>query len=313
MNSYIFEAIEHGRKFPINAFITSINHSSYHWHYDYELILVLKGEVLVNTRRGQVHLKTGDIFLLNSISVHELQRTEQKNICLFIQLNQSLFIDSKNTNESYFFYLDSTSKGKDPKNGFEPYKGLAAKIGLEFQKELPNMYRINSYVYALIADFYDYLLYDIHQTSNALNSVEDIELLMQIINYVQENYAVADIHKHICKVFGMSEKTMYRFLKKYIGLSPKALTKNNRINASKEMLRMTEKSVPFISSECGFSADSTFHRVFKKEVGVTPNEYRNKEVFAQSDMEIKGYLAFNHREARQLLQHMIKECNENEV
>jgi hypothetical protein len=84
-------------------------------------------------------LREGDIFLLNSKMVHELQRMEQPNICLFIQLNQNLFLDTKNVSGSYFFYLNSAQKGKEPKNGFEHYKALASRIGLEYQKE-PNMY-----------------------------------------------------------------------------------------------------------------------------------------------------------------------------
>lgn len=313
MCSYIFEAIEHGSQCPIKVFITSIGHSSFHWHYDYELILVLKGEVLINTSLGQLHLRTGDIFLLNSKMVHELQRLEEQNICLFIQLNQRLFLDNKNVNGSYFFYLNSTQKGKAPKNGFEHYKVLAAKIGLEYQKESPNMYRINSYVYTLLADFFDYLIFDICQKSSEKNPVEDIELLMQIINYIQENSKDEAILDNIGKSFGMGDKTLYRFLKKYIGLSPKALITNNRINASKEMLRFSDKSVPYIAAECGFGAENTFYRVFKKEVGITPNEYRKKEISVKSDLEIKGYLSFNFGEAVRLLRGIIKEKEEYEV
>lgn len=313
MGSYIFESIEHGNKCPVKVFITSIDHSSYHWHYDYEMILVLKGELLINTSLGQTHLRTRDIFLVNSKMVHELQSLEQPNICLFIQLNQRLFLDNKNMNGIYFFYLNSTQKEKEPKNGFEYYKVLTARIGLEFQKEIPNMYRINSYVYTLLADFFDYLIYDICQKSSEKNPVEDIELLMQIINYIQDHSKDEAVQDNICKVFGMGDKTLYRFLKKYIGLSPKALIMDNRIYASKEMLRFSNKPVPYIAAECGFGAENTFYRVFKKEVGITPNEYRNKEVSVKSDLAIKGYLSFNLGEAVHLLRDIIKEKKEYEM
>ena len=234
MCSYIYEAIEHGNNCPAKVFVTSIDHSSFHWHYDYELILVLKGEVLVNTSPGQILLHAGDIFLLNSKMVHELQCMEQPNICLFIQLNQNLFLDSKNVNGSYYFYLNSAQTGKKPQNGFEHYKVLAARIGLEYQKEKPNMYRANSYLYTLLADFFDYLIYDIRQKSSVMNPLEDIELLMQVINYIQDNFREEEALENLCRSFGMGEKTLYRFLKKYIGMSPKALLMENRINASKE-------------------------------------------------------------------------------
>jgi len=245
--------------------------------------------------------------------VHELQCTEQPNICLFIQLNQTLFLDTKNINGSYFFYLNSAQPGRRPKNGFDHYKVLAARIGLEYQKETPNMYRANSYVYTLLADFFDYLIYDIRQKSSVMNPLEDIELLMQIINYMQENFKEEAVLDNLCRAFGMGEKTLYRFMKKYIGLSPKALLMENRIHASKEMLRLSGKSVPYIAAECGFGAENTFYRVFKKEVGVTPSEYRQKDISGKSDSEIKGYLQFNMGEAVRLLKNIVKEQKDYEV
>lgn len=313
MSSYVFETIEHGSKCLVNVFVASIEHSRFHWHYDYELILLLKGEILINTSLGQIHLRRGDIFLLNTKMVHELQRLEQSNICLFIQLNQNLFLDYKNINGSYFFYLNSSQKENEPKNGFNYYKVLAANIGLEFQKEVPNMYRINAYVYTILADFFDNLIYDICQNASEKNPVEDIELLMQIINYIQENSREENINDNICKTFGIGEKTLYRFLKKYIGLSPKVLIMENRINLSKEMLRHTNKSIPYIASECGFGSENTFYRIFKKEVGITPSKYRKKEVSVKSDTEIKGYLSFNYSEAIKLMKDIKKENGKNEM
>ncbi|WP_320163925.1 AraC family transcriptional regulator [uncultured Trichococcus sp.] len=313
MCSYIYEAIEHGNNRPVKVFVASIDHSKFHWHYDYELILVLKGEVLINTSPGQTLLREGDIFLLNSKMVHELQRMEQPNICLFIQLNQNLFLDTKNVSGSYFFYLNSAQKGKEPKNGFEHYKALASRIGLEYQKATPNMYRVNSYIYTLLADFFDYLIYDIRQTSSVMNPLEDIELLMQVINYIQERFKEEDVLDTLYRSFGMGEKTLYRFLKKYIGLSPKALLMENRIQAAKEMLHFSNKTIPYIAGECGFKAENTFYRVFKKEVGVTPNEYRQKDVSEKSDSEIKGYLQFKMGEAVCLLKKIVKEKNDYEV
>lgn len=64
MSSYIFETIEHEEKYPAKVFVTSIEHSSFHWHYDYELILVLKGSLIVNASPKITVLEAGDIVLL---------------------------------------------------------------------------------------------------------------------------------------------------------------------------------------------------------------------------------------------------------
>lgn len=187
MSSYIFETIEHEEKYPAKVFVTSIEHSSFHWHYDYELILVLKGSLIVNASPKITVLEAGDIVLLNSKAVHELQRTKEENLCLFIQMNENLFKNTKDDNRSYYFYLNSKLDDKKPKNGYDAYVANAAKIGLESQNdEIFNTYRVKSLVYMLIADLFEFTLYDIHQKAVDLKETENTELLMQVINFIQK-------------------------------------------------------------------------------------------------------------------------------
>jgi hypothetical protein len=42
MSRSIFEVIEYEKKMPAKIFITSIEQSYYHWHFDYEFLLVFK-------------------------------------------------------------------------------------------------------------------------------------------------------------------------------------------------------------------------------------------------------------------------------
>lgn len=300
--SILFESIEHGEKYPANIFVTSIDHSSFHWHYDYELILVLKGELLINISPKQSVLKTGDILFVNSKSVHEIQHTEKENLCLFIQLSKYLFTDPADAGSSYFFYLNSTDKSKLPKNGFEKYRKLAAEIGYEFQKNtLDGMYRTKSYIYMLVADMFEYVLHDIHQESAGSVHTEDLDLLMNIIAFFSKNYRNDNPAKEYCESNGLSNKTLYRFMKKYIGISPEELILQNRIESSKYLLKYTDKSIPYISSECGFGSENTFYRVFKNKVGVTPSGYRKNDITPEKNPQIKGYLHYSMKESSKLL------------
>ncbi len=302
MKSYIFEAIEHGKKYPAKAFVTSIDHSSFHWHYEYEIILVLKGALLINVSPKPVVLEAGDIILLNSKAIHELQRTEEENLCLFIQINQCLFSDFKDRNRTYYFYLNSKTDGLYPKKDYCFFTSLAAKIGLEFQRnDTVGYYHTKSMLYMLIADLFEYVPYEIHQKAATSRENENPVLLMQIIEFIQENYKKGNVLDELYKTLGISEKTVYRFLKCNVGLSSKELVTNCRIEASKPMLKFSDKPISYIADECGFGSENTFYRVFKKEVGVTPNEYRLNGMTLEKNPDVKGYLSFNQKEAAELL------------
>ena len=320
MPSCMYEKISHNQKCPVNVFMASLNHSCFHLHYDYELILVLKGSIIVNTDKEHMILRKGNILLLNSKTVHEIERTNEVNLCLFIQLAPSLITDTDHPDRRHYFYLNNQSDHAEhisPKNGFAHYIELAAKIGLVTQERPINNRRLYAYVWTLVADFFDYLTYDIRQENAGTSSDDELELLVQMIDYVQAHYQDENPLDDICRKFGIGEKTLYRFFKKNLSMSPKRLLVHNQIIASKDMLRVTDKPIPHIAAECGFYAENTFYRVFKKNVGVTPNEYRSNSVEDETNSNvhrsIRGYLSFNKSEGISLLKEMANEEETHEV
>ncbi len=303
---YLFEIVEHEEKYKAKIFITSINHSSFHWHYDYELILILKGSLIVNVGSRSILLDSQKIILLNSQEVHELKRTQENNLCLFIQINKAMIGNLRNDDKSYHFYLNSNDKNHIPKNGYEAYIYIAACMGIESQKkELCNIYRIKSLVYMLIADLFEFALCDIHQTSKESTQENRLDLLMNIVDFIGKNFKNENVLEQLYKSIGLCEKSVYRILKVDIGLSPKTLVLNNRIENAKYMLKFSDKAIEYIACNSGFCSESTFYRVFKKISGVTPAEYRKKGENIKTDSNIKGYLRFDISEAICLLHNLI--------
>lgn len=309
MSSYIYEIIEHETGEP-NIFITSIGHSSYHWHYDYELILVLKGSVLLTVGAESLQLKENDVYLVNSKTIHALNRVDEDNLCLFIQLNSFLFHKGKDHSRYYHFYLNSQQPELAPQNGFASYCRLAALIGLESQKgERSNPVRIRAYTYELIADLFDYAVYDVIQAVYDAAQENDAALLMEIIRYVHQHYQTETVAEDACKAFGMSDKTMYRFLKKQLGFSLKDMIMEKRLEQARYYLKYEDKAIGWIASECGFGSETTFYRAFRKSTGISPAEYRSRDIKLDmpQDTNVRGYLSFNPKDAYTQLLKLSKE------
>lgn len=307
MSIYLFENIEHKERYKAKIFIASIEHSSFHWHYDYELILILKGSLKVKVGSNIELFESNDIVLLNSQEVHELQRTKEENLCLFIQINKEMMSGFKNDGKLYCFYLNSKDQKHVPKNGYKNYIYMAASIGIESQKkELCNIYRVEALIYMLIADLFESTLYDIHQKSKEINEKNSLNLLMYIIDFIRDNFKDNNILGNLYESVGVSEKTVYRILKANIGLSPKSLVLNNRIENAKYMLKFSDKPIEYISCQSGFCSESTFYRAFKKILGVTPTEYRARGGDVSVDSNIKGYLRFDINEGIYLLQNLVQ-------
>lgn len=300
MSLYIFETVELKNQYPANILITSIGESRFHWHYEYELIIVLKGSIVVNTIPKPIVMKQNDIIMINSKTVHEVKQTEEENICLIIQLNPEEFKNSFEPNVRYYFYLNSVTNEISPYREYRHFINISAQLALKFLEDSRiGYYRINAIIHTIIADLFEYVAYDMCLSANSIN--EDIQTLMEIIEYFQRNLSDKDVLKSLYKDLGISEKTAYRFLKDNIGMSAKELVTSMKIDKVKHLLKYTSKSISYIIDVCGFGSENSFYRIFKNEVGVTPNEYRVRGTNLEKNPKVRGYLDFKENEAKEAL------------
>lgn len=306
MNSYIYEAIEHGIKFPAKIFVTSIGQSSYHWHYDYELILVLKGSVSLKLWPEACIINEGNIVLINSKVVHGLSETNENNICLIIQMKQELFENWKDKNQNYQFYLNSSTDVVKPKVPYEVFTRTAAGIGLRcYEDTLLSYYRIQALLYTLVADIFEFTQYDIRQYADKNTTAEEADTLLRIIEFVEQRFCDENIADELCRYIGMSDKTLYRFLKSHTNLTLKELTISIKLEKTMQMLTRTDKPISLIAQECGFGTDKTFYRIFKNEFNMTPNEYRQNGTRMEENKQVQGYIDYSKKEAIRLLKKFI--------
>ncbi len=303
MKKYMYEAIEHDTNFPANVFTTSIDKSYYHWHYDYELLIVLKGSIMLTIWPDTYVVKEKDIVLINSKVVHAFNHTNQENICLFVQLRKEVFENWQDKKQNFHFHLNSALDRVKPKMPYSSFVRTAALIALTSPGEnLEDNFRIKALLYGLIADLFEYTQYDIKQYHPEHEGAEEeSETLFRIIEFVERNFVSKDISNEVCNHIGMSEKTLYRFLKRHIDLTLKDLVTITKLEKAQYLLSETDKQITIVAQECGFGTDKTFYRIFKQKFGVTPTEYRQYGTVMVTNKKIKGYLDFNKGEAKKLL------------
>ncbi|NLP16313.1 MAG: AraC family transcriptional regulator [Clostridiales bacterium] len=310
MSSYIFETIEHHKENPAKIIVTSIDHSDYHWHYDYELIMVIKGELILSVLAESYVLKAGDIALVNSKEIHGYRYSNVENICLIVQIKNEFFDLKDDKNQSYYFYLNSAKETIKPRISYEHFRKMLARIGIESgEKKQTSNLRIKGIVYMLISDLFDYIPYDIQQYANEAVKFTDSEDILKILQFIENNLVSDNLTEELCKAIGMSEKSLYRFLKSRIDMTLKELIDVTRLNRAIYLLSYTDKDNSTIATECGFCNDNTFYRLFKKRFGMTPLNYKNKNPDNKKPpriKEVQGYLDFSKAEATKLLKEYIK-------
>lgn len=99
----------------------------------------------------------------------------------------------------------------------------------------------------------------------------------RILKYVTDNMGSPDLKiDDIADAIGMSRSVLYNKIKQAVGMTPIDFVRHIRIMRACELLQQTNDPLTSIAFEVGFSDPKYFSKVFKKELGIVPSEYRER-------------------------------------
>lgn len=122
------------------------------------------------------------------------------------------------------------------------------------------------------------LLTEKKKKNSQLTNIDLLQLEKKVINsltkeklYANEEFGLSVWAKHL----GISQHQLSEFLNSHLKKSFFQLVNQARIREAKELIVLDpKKSILNIAFEVGFPSKSTFYDSFRKETGMTPQEYR---------------------------------------
>ena len=96
----------------------------------------------------------------------------------------------------------------------------------------------------------------------------------RVVEYIRLNYSQELSLGTLAEIAGLSESYLTRTFKKEVGQTVFQYAAQLRCRKAADMLRSTELAIAQISSYVGYEDNNYFVKVFKKQYGVTPSEYR---------------------------------------
>lgn len=99
-------------------------------------------------------------------------------------------------------------------------------------------------------------------------------IITEIIEYIGQHYKEDFSINDLCKRFFISKNTLCSQFRSLMHCSIMQYRMFIRISKAKELLNLEKKNLNAIAAECGFSSANYFSLIFKKEVGISPNNYR---------------------------------------
>jgi len=102
------------------------------------------------------------------------------------------------------------------------------------------------------------------------------ELVASAQQKIETNYSEAGTIEEIIKDIPASRRNIVRRFKQVTGLTPIEYLQQTRIEAAKKLLEQTDKQMTEVIYNSGYSDPKAFRKIFRKAVGMTPTEYRDK-------------------------------------
>jgi AraC-like DNA-binding protein len=84
--------------------------------------------------------------------------------------------------------------------------------------------------------------------------------------------------RQLCRHVGMSHSQLHRKLTALTGYSTNRFIRCIRLSKAKKLLAQTEETVSSVAYDLGFSAPDYFTRIFTKEFGMSPTEFRRSQI-----------------------------------
>nr|MCR4946094.1 helix-turn-helix domain-containing protein [Lachnospiraceae bacterium] len=97
-----------------------------------------------------------------------------------------------------------------------------------------------------------------------------------ILNYIEHNYASNITLENIAPLFGYNASYLGKIFSKKVGENFNSYLDKVRIRKAKEFLLNEDIKVYAVAERVGYKNVDYFHVKFKKQMGMTPAEFRKK-------------------------------------
>lgn len=272
--------MERGKMIAVRTH-TRFIHFPRHTHNYVEVIYMCSGTTHHRINEQDVILREGELLFLNQSSVQEIYPAGMDDIAVnFIILPEffdyALKMTDNDSNQLREFVLDGLRGGKDASSflhfkvaGILPVQNLVENLIWTIVTRQPNRRSIQQATMGLLLiQLMNYM--DLVDTDK--NSGQQ-KMIMDVLSYIEGHYRDGSLQE-------MAEQMHYDFswlskeIRKRTGKTYTDLVQQKRLNQAAYLLTTSTMNVMDVALAVGYDNISYFHRIFQKQYGMTPRNYR---------------------------------------
>ena len=233
---------------------------------DYHFIhFVKEGKGLLEIENQKIEVHENQIFIVpaNVVSTYTADQHEPWKYSWigFMGIQSGIFVQTLLQSSKEKYVIDC------PNAAF--YESRIKDIIELNRNNLASFFRINGIMYDIVGNILTE--YPIEQIMSSTTSISFQAMRYMDLHY-HDDIQISDIANSI----GIHTNYLSSMFKNEMDISPKKYLSNLKINKAKELLAESDNPINIVSSSVGFSDALSFSKFFKKEIGISPSEYRKE-------------------------------------
>ncbi len=260
-----------------------------HKHKFIEVVYVISGRAIHEVQGQRSKAARGDLFIINMDTPHVF-RLEENGTEPFAAYDLKFtpeFFDSSVTGYHTFEALNHSFMFYSLLNGREEYTPCISVAGSSFStmgELFDKMYReykeqkkgyleiVRAYLMQLIVTVFRTLDASAQKTVSAKNG----QVVGYITDYIKTRYASPISIRELADQVYMNPDYLGRIFRAQTGMTMSEMIQKVRVEQVCARLSDTSGTVSEIAAACGFEDMKFFYKVFKRQTGVLPGEYRKQ-------------------------------------
>ncbi|MHC5227827.1 AraC family transcriptional regulator [Enterococcus sp. LJL99] len=256
-----------------------------HWHRSFELSFTLRGKINSFIINGKEQSPVnGTILVINPNEVHSISATTKEgenNVALSLLIPYSFMTEVINDFPYRFYHLPlEEEQSIEQKHSYKQMQRAFETLFYCMENPTDNIQlKIFSLVYEILYELSEHFSMvklaknDLQQTDSS-----ELEWIDSVIIYIQQYFTSPLSVSELADAFHLTPSYFSRKFKRYMDMSVMDYITEVRLQKAFQQLIHTQKNIQAISDSCGFPNHKSLIQVFKKTYGLTPVQYRKKQV-----------------------------------
>lgn len=247
-----------------------------HWHDEVELIYVLSGDIRYLINGERITMRAGEGVFVNSRQLHRILGGTNACELLCLIFSPMLLCASKYVTSKLIQPV--LSKGDLPyiflTRDVEWQKKILQKIAAVYQNTIHGEEELE--ILAHLYHMWHFIACNVkgqEQKTNAQNDLMDVKTM---IEFIQGAYEERITLQDICESGNMGKNKCTSLFWKYTNMSPVDYVRHYRVEKGIELLKYSHMTITEIAYATGFSGASYFAETFRKFMGCSPVQFREK-------------------------------------